>query len=249
MTAEEVREKRRAERRQFKLDRARAIAEASLEAEKAFETSGVVLSESSVVIPSSATWKPTQANVATISAVESGPTGSRATHPDADNEAENDDEILLEEEFVDFEHLQLTLQEAFFLIWTMDCLSLLDPSSVSHPSQSPYSRSNQNPLTCRTNRSPFLVSGTSFRKSITLPFFSARHLKSNYVVSTTPSLSITSPSTTIGLSAGSSKAASSSVWIICYINGGLCFLMLSVWPLLTIEERMISDARFLDSQS
>ncbi len=30
----------------------------------------------------------------------------------------------------DVEHLQLTLQEAFFLIWNLDCLTVLDPHTV-----------------------------------------------------------------------------------------------------------------------
>ena len=32
---------------------------------------------------------------------------------------------------VDIEHLQLTLQEAFFLLWNLDCLTVLDPQTVS----------------------------------------------------------------------------------------------------------------------
>lgn len=43
-----------------------------------------------------------------------------------------EDEELPEVE--DMEHLQLSLQEAFFLSWALDCLSVLDPSTVSSTS-------------------------------------------------------------------------------------------------------------------
>ena len=133
MTAEEVREKRRAERKQFKLDRARAIAEASMEAEKAFASSGVVLKESSVMIPSSSTWKPVQheGSSASPSRTLIGPRGSRSADSDPLEETRGGVEsVIMDEEPADFEHLQLTLQEAFFLVWTMDCLSILDASTV-----------------------------------------------------------------------------------------------------------------------
>lgn len=122
MTAEEVTAKRRAERQQFKLDRARAMAEAAREAETVFASTGVMLEESSVAIPSSNTWKPEQRNINALSAV-------------ASNDAEKSLELLDadlpdEEELVDMEHLQLTLQEAFFLLWTMGCLSVFNPASV-----------------------------------------------------------------------------------------------------------------------
>ncbi|KAI5121497.1 hypothetical protein M0805_006534 [Coniferiporia weirii] len=124
MTAEEVTAKRRAERRQFKLDRARALAEAALEAETAFASTGTVLQEPSVIIPSAATWKP---NVATHSA---GPSAiAELGPPTSDAIIEETHDGVTEEELVDIEHLQLTLQEAFFLIWTMDCLSVLDPAT------------------------------------------------------------------------------------------------------------------------
>ncbi|KAL5531661.1 hypothetical protein ACEPAG_4538 [Sanghuangporus baumii] len=126
MTAEEVREKRRAERKQFKLDRARAIAEAALEAENAFATTGEVLKETSVVIPSAATWRPTNSRPT----AEAGPSDISASDPTPQHEQPRPEEDnKLYEEIEDMEHLQLTLQEAFFLIWTMDCLTLLDPAS------------------------------------------------------------------------------------------------------------------------
>jgi tRNA-splicing endonuclease subunit Sen2 len=35
-----------------------------------------------------------------------------------------------DEAIEDLEHLQLTLQEAWFLIWATDCLTVIDPSTV-----------------------------------------------------------------------------------------------------------------------
>ncbi|KAH6916132.1 tRNA-intron endonuclease [Coprinopsis sp. MPI-PUGE-AT-0042] len=54
-TSEEVTARRRAERKQFKLDRARAIAAVAQEAEERFEKEGI-----GPAIPSGATWKPSQ---------------------------------------------------------------------------------------------------------------------------------------------------------------------------------------------
>ncbi|KAG5637787.1 hypothetical protein H0H81_003179 [Sphagnurus paluster] len=114
MTSEEVTAKRRAERRQFKLDRAAAIAAVAAEAETIFETEGRVIKPalSGPAIPSAATWRPTPS----LSEAPAAP--------------------LLEEELVDLEplvnveHLQLTLQEAFFLAWNLDCLTILDRYTV-----------------------------------------------------------------------------------------------------------------------
>lgn len=115
MTAEEIREKRRAERKQFKLDRAAAIAQAAAEAEAAFAEGREA--KSSVVIPSGATWKPQQP-IADDSARSS---------PVPDEEPVEFEESTIPE----LEHLQLTLQEAFFLSWTLDCLAILDPATVA----------------------------------------------------------------------------------------------------------------------
>lgn len=117
LTSEEIREKRRNERKQFKMDRARALAEAAAEAEAAF----VEGREAEMpVIPSGATWKPTQDPNALA---ESGP----PVMLEGDLEGENEEE---EEPLEDVEHLQLTLQEAFFLAWGLDCLTILDPDTV-----------------------------------------------------------------------------------------------------------------------
>lgn len=117
MTSEEVTAKRRAERKQFKLDRAAAIATVAEEAETLFATEGRVIKPvlSGPAIPSAATWKPKPIL-----------TESLPVTP-----VEVDEEPLEEEPLEDVEHLQLTLQEAFFLIWNLDCLTVLDPHTVS----------------------------------------------------------------------------------------------------------------------
>ncbi|KAF9245279.1 hypothetical protein BU15DRAFT_85612 [Melanogaster broomeanus] len=118
MTSEEVTAKRRAERKQFKLDRAKAMAAAAAEAEAAFQEGRVISTiyapDGSRMIPSAATWKPDRAP---------------GTHPDdsASKAEESYDEDEDEDEpIVNVEHLQLTLQEAFFLLWNFDCLSVLN---------------------------------------------------------------------------------------------------------------------------
>ncbi|EIM80475.1 uncharacterized protein STEHIDRAFT_68228 [Stereum hirsutum FP-91666 SS1] len=113
MTSEEVTAKRRAERKQFKVDRARAIAQAAAEAEAAFREGRIVsLEETKANIPSAATWKPSSSAITSASVSTSG--------------LNDEDEAPLE----DVEHLQLTLPEAFFLCWALDCLTVLDPKSM-----------------------------------------------------------------------------------------------------------------------
>lgn len=117
LTSEEVTARRRAERKQFKLDRARAIAAVAEEAEAIFATEGRVIQPalSGPAIPSAATWKPSAHPVVEDSMPET---------PQEDGHLDD------EEPLVDVEHLQLTLQEAFFLLWNLDCLTVLDPNSV-----------------------------------------------------------------------------------------------------------------------
>lgn len=114
-TAEEVTARRRAERKQFKLDRARALAAAAQEAEAAFAAGRTASPAPSIAIPSAATWKP--ARVDTVEPVPKSTAGD-----------EQDEE---EPELENLEHLQLTLPEAFFLLWSIDCLTILDPITVS----------------------------------------------------------------------------------------------------------------------
>ena len=115
LTSEEVTAKRRAERRQFKLDRAAAIAAAAAEAEAVFATEGrvIVPALSGPAIPSAATWRP-----------------APALEPLPPSLPDDDEEPLELEPLQDVEHLQLTLQEAFFLVWNLDCLTILDPDTV-----------------------------------------------------------------------------------------------------------------------
>ena len=97
------------------MDRANAITAAAAEAEEAFRAGKMV--PSPIMIPSGATWKPADQTLE-----EQNYDGR-----DKDLDGELDD-------IVDVEHLQLTTQEAFFLIWCFDCLSILNPHTVClHP--------------------------------------------------------------------------------------------------------------------
>ncbi|KAI0322573.1 tRNA-intron endonuclease [Amylostereum chailletii] len=122
LTSEEVTAKRRAERKQFKLDRARAIAAAAAEAEAAFEQGRLIPPEDiKAAIPSAATWKPTPSTTDGASA-RSTPTADLGDDADPIEEEE--------EEIKDMEHLQLTLPEAFFLAWALDCLTVLHSDTL-----------------------------------------------------------------------------------------------------------------------
>ena len=99
------------------MDRANAIVAAAAEAEEAFRAGKTV--PSSIVIPSGATWKPTnEASEKELSTL------SNSNNKLAENWNGELDDI------VDVEHLQLTPQEAFFLIWCLDCLSVANPHTV-----------------------------------------------------------------------------------------------------------------------
>jgi tRNA-splicing endonuclease subunit Sen2 len=116
ITSEEVTARRRAERKQFKLDRAQAIAAAAAEAEAAFAEGRVIsIEETSTSIPSAATWKPSVS-------IKS------AALPPSERPLEETD--LVADPPEDMEHLQLTLPEAFFLAWALDCLSIYHPKTV-----------------------------------------------------------------------------------------------------------------------
>ena len=108
--------KRRAERKQFKLDRAQAIATAAAEAEAAFAEGRIISAEESrVLIPSAATWKPSNSTRNVVS-------------PRSEPSQEETD--LSAEPLEDMEHMQLTLAEAFFLAWALDCLTIYHPKTV-----------------------------------------------------------------------------------------------------------------------
>lgn len=108
--------RRRTERKQFKLDRARAIAAAAAEAEAAFVEGRVIPAEETrASIPSAATWKP------------SNSTRNVELPPSDHLEGETG---LSAESQEDMEHMQLTLPEAFFLSWALNCLTIYHPKSV-----------------------------------------------------------------------------------------------------------------------
>ncbi|KAF9648898.1 hypothetical protein BDM02DRAFT_2032033 [Thelephora ganbajun] len=117
VTSEEITAKRREQRKRFKMDRANAIVTAAAEAEEAFRIGKTVTNP--IMIPSGATWKPAD------EAPEKGPSAIPQNHnkQDEGRDGELDD-------IVDVEHLQLTPQEAFFLIWCFDCLSVLNPQTA-----------------------------------------------------------------------------------------------------------------------
>jgi tRNA-splicing endonuclease subunit Sen2 len=117
LTSEEVTARRRAERKQFKLDRAAAIAAVAEEAEKLFQEEGKVIvpALSGPAIPSAATWKP--------------PSSPLPQEPVTPTEASPKGDVG-EEPLENVEHMQLTLQEAFFLLWNLDCLTVLHPNTV-----------------------------------------------------------------------------------------------------------------------
>ena len=116
LTSEEATAKRRAERKQFKLDRARAIAAAAAEAEAAFAEGRVISAEETrTSIPSAATWKPS-------------PSTQNVPLSPAERFQEAAD--LDAEPLEDMEHMQLTLAEAFFLIWSLGVLNIYHPKTV-----------------------------------------------------------------------------------------------------------------------
>ncbi|KAI0272687.1 hypothetical protein BC834DRAFT_1000712 [Gloeopeniophorella convolvens] len=119
MTSEEVTAKRRAERKQFKLDRARAIAAAAAEAEAAFAEGRIISAEETrTSIPSAATWKPT-------------PSIRNAVTPPSERSREEIDDLDAEP-LEDLEHMQLTLPEAFFLAWALDSWTSSIPKRYGH---------------------------------------------------------------------------------------------------------------------
>lgn len=141
MTSEEITAKRRQERKQFKFDRAQAMAAAAAEAEAAFaegrHVPSTVFVDGARAIPSAATWKPPQQ-----SSSDENPSSFDGLV------GEPDDELLK-----DVEHLQLTLQEAFFLLWNLDCLTVHDPHMVHiFSSTAPNEMVNSVLISCRTHR-------------------------------------------------------------------------------------------------
>ena len=114
-TAEEVTAFRREQRKQFKNERAQALATAASEAEVFFQEKGIPatpLPEGSLV-PKPNYELPLPSKLRT--------SGQEEDSVDMSN-------LLVD----DMEHLQLTLPEAFFLTWTLGCLDILDPQSAGN---------------------------------------------------------------------------------------------------------------------
>lgn len=121
LTAEELTAKRREERKLFKAERAQAIAAAAAEAETKFATEGRPPTPPVENISTTV-----RANLAQRTPLASGGEILMSKEPTL-----KDDDIPPPE---NMEHLQLTLQEAFFLSWGLDCLQVLEPESVSDSS-------------------------------------------------------------------------------------------------------------------
>ncbi|KAF8603765.1 hypothetical protein BDV93DRAFT_441685 [Ceratobasidium sp. AG-I] len=102
--------KRREERKAFKATRAAYLAQATAEAEAAFAAGNTA----DVVIP-------------TIGSASQAVRLAAATSSQSTPSLE--EEILALE---DMEHLQLTLQEAYFLSWGLGCLKVIDPDTGEH---------------------------------------------------------------------------------------------------------------------
>ncbi|KDQ19180.1 hypothetical protein BOTBODRAFT_127095 [Botryobasidium botryosum FD-172 SS1] len=127
LTAEEVTARRRELRKQFKTERAQALAAAAAEAEAIFAATGEMPTPEAVpAIVSKATFQAKgQQSAAVLPGADSVVTPPlNAADPSLVDEV--DDAITPPE---DMEHLQLTLQEAFFLAWSVGCLNIIDPTT------------------------------------------------------------------------------------------------------------------------
>jgi len=93
------------------------MAAAAAEAEAAFtegrEVPSIVSADGTRSIPSAATWKP-----------QPQASSMEAPAPSEDPPADIDEEPL-----ENVEHLQLTLSEAFFLLWSLDCLTVYESNT------------------------------------------------------------------------------------------------------------------------
>ncbi|KAF8582725.1 hypothetical protein K439DRAFT_1661631 [Ramaria rubella] len=129
LTAEEVTAKRRAERQRFKQDRAQAFAASVAEAEAAFAAGDTSVKVAPLTREAVANFAARSADRSEIDSPDlSGPNSETLLDTAAltDNlEQKGPDEDIPE----NLEHLQLTLQEAFFLLWSMDCLRIIDPNT------------------------------------------------------------------------------------------------------------------------
>ncbi|EIM19773.1 hypothetical protein WALSEDRAFT_70304 [Wallemia mellicola CBS 633.66] len=116
-TAEEITSKRRVERNKMKIERAKVLTEAQLAAEAAL--AGIDAIKESPPVPVDEDNNDIVLNDKTSRGFEpSSPPKWEPLEPDEQEE---------QEDLSNAEHLQLTLQEAFFLAWGVGCLRIIDP--------------------------------------------------------------------------------------------------------------------------
>jgi len=123
LTAEEITALRRAEREHFKSERERAINEAAAKAEEVFRAEGK-LPEAPAEHISTAVRTKIAAERRNATVVEKGSDGEPPQSERPSSVKDTDVEVE------DMEHLQLTLEEAFFLSWALGCLEILHSSTV-----------------------------------------------------------------------------------------------------------------------
>lgn len=133
LTAEELTARRREERKIFKLERAQAIQSAAADAEATFISEGRPRTPPPENISTTV-----RTNLATRQVLAQPSEWSPAdSAPLAEMEAT--DSVMIEKISLpdgmdppeNMEHFQLTLQEALFLSWGLDCLLILEPITVS----------------------------------------------------------------------------------------------------------------------
>ncbi|KAF8517982.1 tRNA-intron endonuclease [Hysterangium stoloniferum] len=129
LTAEEVTAKRRAERQRFKLDRAQAFAASVAEAEAAFAAGDTSVRIAPLTREAVANFAARSSDRSETDTPDTVVPSSLQT-PAALSHGPVVEDALEEELPEDLEHLQLTLPEAFFLIWSLDCLRVLAGISV-----------------------------------------------------------------------------------------------------------------------
>jgi tRNA-splicing endonuclease subunit Sen2 len=93
------------------------MAAAAAEAEAAFAEGRIIPAEKSKAsIPSAATWKPSNS--------------TRNIVPPRSDHLQDAADLCAQSLEEDMEHLQLTLVEAFFLTWGLDCLTIYHSQTV-----------------------------------------------------------------------------------------------------------------------
>lgn len=117
---------------QFKTDRADAIAAAQAEAEAVFAATGFLppsLSELAFIPSHSRPARPLPA-LPEDSDPKAAPLFPPQSTVTPQGVIDASDNATAPSDVEQMEHLQLTLQEAFFLSWSLGCLRILDPDTV-----------------------------------------------------------------------------------------------------------------------